>query len=192
MALQVEERRTTPWPSGAGATAKMIGNQMGDPAKPGTGKSRARQFSTFVVVGGVAALVNWLSRMGFSAAGLNLTAAVICAYVIGMATAYTLSRRFVFEPTGQGISGEVLRFTLVNLVAAAQVWLVTIGLYQWVFPKIGFAWHAGSVAHGIGVASPILTSYLGHRFFTFRKAPGNASAVADTSLAPEPAEPVAQ
>ena len=132
-----------------------------------------RQFSTFVLVGGLAALVNWLSRMGFSAAGLNLTLAVICAYLLGMATAYALSRHFVFGPTGQAVSGEVARFTLVNLVAAAQVWLVTIGLHDWLFPKIGFDWHAASVAHGIGVASPVLTSYLGHRHFTFERAAPN-------------------
>ena len=172
---------------------------MRDPAKSGAGKSGARQFSTFVFVGGVAALVNWLSRMGFSAAGLNLTAAVICAYVIGMTTAYVLSRRFVFEATGQAVSGEVVRFMLVNLVAATQVWLVTIGLHDWLFPKIDFDWHAGSVAHGIGVASPVMTSYLGHRFFTFRRTPSEASiddAAADhvptQPLAPEAAESVTQ
>jgi putative flippase GtrA len=78
----------------------------------------------------------------------------------------------------------VARFALVNLVAATQVWLVTISLYDWLFPRIGFAWHAGSVAHGIGVASPVLTSYLGHRFFTFRKAPGHAPANAASDGSP--------
>lgn len=133
-------------------------------------KGGTSQFVAFVAVGGLAAAVNWGSRFAFSAAGLPLAGAVVCAYVLGMTTAYVLSKRFVFDPSGKSVSNEVARFTLVNMVALAQVWGVTMGLTSWIFPNIGFDWRPEAVAHAIGVASPILTSYLGHRYFTFRKA----------------------
>jgi putative flippase GtrA len=133
-------------------------------------KGGASQLVAFVAVGGFAAAVNWGSRFAFSNGGMPLAGAIVCAYVMGMATAYVLSRRFVFDPSGNTVSNEVARFTLVNMVALAQVWGVTMLLTTWIFPAIRFDWRPEAVAHGIGVASPILTSYFGHRHFTFRKA----------------------
>jgi hypothetical protein len=64
--------------------------------------------------------------------------------------------------------GEYARFALANAVAFAQVWLVSVGLARLVFPAIGFRRHADTVAHLIGLASPVWTSYLGHKHFSFR------------------------
>jgi putative flippase GtrA len=134
-----------------------------------------RQMPIFILVGGFAALVNWTSRLVLSQNGIPLGVAVVMAYVIGMVTAYVLSRRFVFDSSGRSVANEIVRFTIVNLVALLQVWLVTMGLEYWAFPAIGWTWHSASLAHAIGVASPIVTSYLGHRYFTFGRqkvAPG--------------------
>ncbi|MGD9545899.1 MAG: GtrA family protein [Amphiplicatus sp.] len=127
-----------------------------------------KQFAAFVIAGGIAAAVNWLSRIGLSAL-MSLELAVIVAYLIGMTTAYGLTRLFVFESSGRHMREEYVRFALVNVVALAQVFAVTIGLSRFVFPSIGFDWRPHEVAHAIGVASPILTSYVGHRHFTFAK-----------------------
>jgi putative flippase GtrA len=125
-----------------------------------------RQFAFFVVAGGVAACVNWLSRIGFSAF-TSLEIAVVAAYLVGMTTAYGLNRVFVFEKSGRSMRDEYARFAIVNVVALVQVFAVTIGLSRFAFPAIGFAWHPHEIAHAVGVASPILTSYIGHRYFTF-------------------------
>lgn len=127
-----------------------------------------REFVAFVAAGGTAAFVNWLSRIGFSAF-VPLGAAVVLAYLVGMTTAYVLNRMFVFQRSGRAIRNEYLRFALVNIVALAQVLGVTFVLVRWLFPAIGFDWRPHEVAHAIGVASPIITSYLGHRHFTFSK-----------------------
>jgi putative flippase GtrA len=127
-----------------------------------------REFVTFVLAGGLAAAVNWLSRIALSTV-LSLELAVVIAYVIGMTVAYILNRLFVFAASGRSASDESIRFALVNIVALGQVWLVTIGLARFVLPALGWDWHAASIAHAVGVASPILTSYLGHRHFTFSK-----------------------
>lgn len=129
--------------------------------------SKARQFWAFLLVGGLAAAVNWFSRIILSGQGISFEVAVVVAYVLGMATAYLLSRMFVFEKTGRSLAGEIVRFTLVNLVALVVVFVVSVTLERWALPAVGWTWRTAEVAHGIGVLSPVVTSYLGHRYFTF-------------------------
>ncbi len=124
------------------------------------------QFVRFVLTGGLAALVNIGSRFLVSMV-MPFAWAVAIAYLIGMITAYVLARLFVFETSGQTAS-EFTRFSLVNLLSLAQVWLVSVGLEAWLFPTIGFHWNAELLAHVIGVLSPVATSYFLHRAFTFR------------------------
>jgi putative flippase GtrA len=127
----------------------------------------ARQFWAFLLVGGLAAVVNWFSRIMISAQGVPFEAAVVVAYLLGMVTAYLLSRMFVFEKTGRSVANEVTRFTLVNMVALVVVWVVSVTLERWLLPAINWTWRPAEVAHAVGVLSPVVTSYLGHRYFTF-------------------------
>jgi putative flippase GtrA len=123
-------------------------------------------FLRFAVSGGIAAGANIAARIGFSEV-MAYEWAVVLAYLVGMATAYGLMRVFVFERSGRSTAHEFGRFAVVNAVALVQVWLVSVGLARWLFPAVGFSWHADTVAHVIGVLSPIGTSYLGHKLFTF-------------------------
>lgn len=125
-----------------------------------------RRFVLFVLAGGVAAAVNILSRIVFNWA-VPYEVAIVLAYVCGMITAYLLNKYFVFEASGRAVTSESLRFALVNLAAVAQVWVVSVGLARLVFPAIGITWRADTVAHVIGVAVPVFTSYLGHKHFSF-------------------------
>lgn len=127
------------------------------------------QFARFLLVGGIAALVNIVARLLLSLA-LPFELAVVLAYLCGMLTAFVLGRIFVFTEAGGTAHGQLLRFTLVNLVALAQVWLVSVMLVDWLFPLLGFTWQAELVGHTIGVLSPVFTSYLGHKHFSFRPA----------------------
>jgi putative flippase GtrA len=86
-----------------------------------------------------------------------------------MTTAYLLMKLFVFEASGKSVPHEYVRFGIVNLVALAQVWLVSEGLARWLFPAIGFFWHGETIAHVIGVLSPVAASYTGHKSFTFAR-----------------------
>lgn len=125
-----------------------------------------RRFILFLGAGGAAAVVNILSRIALNWV-MPYEIAIVVAYLIGMTTAYLLNKYFVFAASGRGAASEYLRFTLVNLAAVAQVWIVSVGLARFVFPAVGFAWHAETVAHVIGVAVPVFTSYLGHKHFSF-------------------------
>lgn len=126
------------------------------------------QFLKFLVTGGIAALVNLLSRYALNQV-MSFETAVIAAYLLGMATAYVLARRFVFDASGRSVSSEMRRFVLVNLVALGFVWAISVGLARVVFPAIGMTWHADDIAHLIGVLAPAVTSYIGHRFYTFAR-----------------------
>ena len=126
------------------------------------------QFLKFLVTGGIAALVNLLSRYALNHV-MSFEAAVVAAYLLGMATAYLLARRFVFDASGRSMASEVRRFVLVNLVALGFVWVISVGLARVVFPAIGMTWHADDIAHLIGVLAPAVTSYVGHRFSTFAR-----------------------
>lgn len=124
------------------------------------------QFIRFVAAGGTAAVANIASRWLLSFV-MSFEIAIVIAYLIGMLVAFVLTKLFVFEPSNRHTGSEMVRFTIINLIALAQVWLVSVGLADWVFPAIGLRWHAETIAHVIGVASPIATSYIGHKRYTF-------------------------
>jgi putative flippase GtrA len=126
-----------------------------------------RRFARFLIVGGFAALVNVVCRAGLNEV-MEFRLAVFLAYLIGMGTAFSLSKLWVFEPSGRTAKRELAGFALVNAFAVLQVWLVSVALVEWLFPSIGYRWQPELIAHCIGVASPIVTSYLGHKHVSFR------------------------
>ena len=138
-------------------------------------RPESRRFLVFLLTGGLAALVNILSRFGFEALLRRIDIgpitsyeiAVVLAYLVGMTTAFFLARAFVFAGSGRSVHVEYGRFALVNGVALVQVWLVSVVLLRLVFPALGLTWNAETIAHVIGVLSPVLVSYHGHKRFSF-------------------------
>lgn len=124
------------------------------------------RFLAFMIAGGIAALVNILSRIAFNLV-MSYELAILVAYLCGMTAAYLLNKKYVFAASGRGVTSEYTRFTLVNAVALAQVWIVSVGLAKAVFPAMGFYWHNETTAHVIGVLVPVFTSYFGHKHYSF-------------------------
>ncbi len=124
------------------------------------------QFLRFVVSGGIAAVFNLVCRYALNRY-IPFEQAVVVAYLLGMVTAYVLMRLLVFPASGRSIPSEVRRFVVVNAFSLVLVWLVSVGLARLAFPALGFAWHAEDISHLIGVAVPTLTSFFGHRLYTF-------------------------
>ncbi len=120
------------------------------------------------MVGALAALVNFLSRIELNHF-MSYRWAVVMAYVIGMLTAYVLSRFLVFAKTNRHPLSEILWFALVNLVAVVQVWLISVGLAEYIFPAVHYHFYSQEVAHIIGLGIPVITSYFGHKYFSFSK-----------------------
>jgi len=126
------------------------------------------RFIRFLLAGACAAAINILSRY-FLSERISFRSAVLIAYLLGMMSAWMLSRLFVFEASGRNLGDELLRFGIVNIFAAAQVWGISVGLAEWIFPRVRYDFHPYETAHLVGVIFPIFTSFLGHRYFSFAK-----------------------
>jgi len=127
----------------------------------------SRQFLLFLLVGGLAALVNVLSRIGYSH-WFGFSTAIVLAYVTGMVTAFVLSRLFVFRDSRRSLHHSAFYFVLVNLAAVAQTWLVSTLLAFHVLPWLGVSLFRLEIAHAVGVAAPVFSSYFGHKYLSFR------------------------
>lgn len=127
----------------------------------------SRQFLVFLLTGGLAAAVNFGSRILYNQ-WCDFSTAVILAYLTGMVTAFVLARLFVFKQSSQSMHRSALYFTLVNLVAVLQTWLISMGLALYLLPMLGVTHFTREIAHAIGVAAPVFTSYLGHKRWSFR------------------------
>ena len=126
-----------------------------------------KPFVLFLLVGGFAAGVNIAARALWNLL-VPYEIAIVLAFPIALTVAFTLDRRFVFRPSGRSVAGNYWRFTVVNLLALCQVWIVSVGLARYGFPLIGFTWHTDTIAHSIGVASPAFTSFFAHWHFSFK------------------------
>ena len=129
-------------------------------------RPEARRFVAFLLTGGLAAGINVGSRLLFGFV-MPYEAAVIVAYLVGMTAAFFLARMFVFASSGRSLHVEYGRFALVNVASLIQVLAVSIGLAKLVFPALHMTWNAEFVAHVVGVLSPVLVSYQGHKRFSF-------------------------
>lgn len=127
----------------------------------------SRQFLGFLITGGLAAAVNFGSRIFYNH-WMDFSAAVVLAYLTGMVTAFLLARLFVFTNSSQSVQRSAMWFVLVNLVAVLQTWAISMLLAYYVLPMAGITRFVPEIAHAAGVAVPVFTSYLGHKRFSFK------------------------
>ena len=127
----------------------------------------SRQFLTFLITGGLAAAVNFGSRMFYNQ-WVEFSAAVILAYLTGMITAFLLARAFVFTGCSQSVQRSAALFVLVNTVAVLQTWTISMLLAYYILPWLGITRFVPEIAHAVGVAVPVFTSYLGHKRWSFK------------------------
>lgn len=127
----------------------------------------SRQFLVFLITGGTAAAVNFGTRIVYNQ-WMGFSAAVVCAYITGMVTAFVLARLFVFRDSKQQVHRAAGFFILVNLMAVLQTWGISMALVYYVLPRLGITDHAAELAHAVGVVVPVFTSYLGHKRWSFR------------------------
>ena len=129
---------------------------------------KSKQFISFLFAGGFAAVVNFGSRFFYNEF-VSFGNAVILAYITGMITAFVLTKLFVFDKSAHSTKKEFFYFTLVNIVAIIQTYIISVGFSQHLFPNIGFGFYPEAVAHAIGVVFPVFTSFIGHKYFSFRR-----------------------
>ena len=126
-----------------------------------------KEFIMFVAAGGFAALVNFLSRIAFNI-WLSFETSVVLAYLVGMVTAYLLTKFFVFDAKNVSVVSSSIKFTIVNILAVIQTYFISVYLYYWLENNIDFMFNK-EFAHFVGIAFPVITSYIGHKYFSFKQ-----------------------
>jgi putative flippase GtrA len=127
----------------------------------------SRQFLIFLVTGGTAAVVNFVSRIIYDQ-WLAFSTSVLLAYMTGMVTAYVLARAFVFKTSVQPLYRSIVFFVLVNALAIVQTWAISLLMLYQVLPALQIDLLAPELAHATGIVVPVFTSYLGHKYWSFR------------------------
>lgn len=125
------------------------------------------QFLRFILAGAIAAGANFGSRFLFSL-WVIYEIAIVLAFLVGLLTGFLLMRELVFNAKGKDLAPQIVSFITINMLALLQTLLISVALVRWLFPAIGVVDHAEAIAHLIGVLAPVVTSYFGHRFLTFR------------------------
>ena len=125
------------------------------------------QFIRFLAAGGIAAGANFGSRFVFSIF-FSYGVAVFFAYLVVMLVAFLLMRGNVFNASQGPLTPQVIKFAGVNLLAVLQTLAISLLLARWVLPSVGIEDQAEALGHLVGVLAPVVTSYFGHKLFTFR------------------------
>jgi putative flippase GtrA len=128
----------------------------------------SRQFVRFLIAGGIAAGVNF--TVGFLLSGrLPLYGDIVVGYLAGMLTAFFLFEQNVFGEHVESRSKSVRIFIVVNILGLFQTWIVFALLKDYLFPLAGYDVYPAEMARAIAIIVPTFTSFLGHKFFTFKQ-----------------------
>lgn len=126
------------------------------------------KYAKFLLAAGASVPVNLASRVLFSLF-VPFTVAIVLSQIVGMFVAYGLTRAFVFKSTRTSFASELARFAVVNLFALAQMWVVSVATLYAILPAIGYNFFNELTAHAIGLFSTSITSFFGHKFYSFRE-----------------------
>ena len=129
----------------------------------------SRQFGRFLLAGGLAALVNWVSRFAFNLV-MSYAAAIVAAFAVGMTVGFVLNKRYVFPYGQRPVAAEMSFFVLFNLAAFPITWVIAYVLGERLLPGLMPRQLALALGHGCGVAVPALLNFVLHKFITFRGA----------------------
>ena len=136
-------------------------------------KLLGHRFVRFLLAGGLAALCNFGSRFLYSIF-VDFGTAVVLAFITGLTAGYLLNKRYVFTTSANSRAHELSWFLFINLLALVQTWGLSVYLAQ-LLPKVIFTHTASggewaeATAHLAGILLPVFTSYVGHRYLTFRE-----------------------
>lgn len=128
----------------------------------------SKRFMMFILSGGLAAAANFGSRIVFSF-WVPYPLAIVLGFSVGLVAAFVLMRKLAFTETSNATHSQVLWFLAVNAVALLQTFCISLIFARWLLPMMGITHGAETIAHAIGVATPVLTSYLGHKRLSFRQ-----------------------
>jgi putative flippase GtrA len=124
------------------------------------------QFLRFLAVGGISALVNWLTRI-LLGQWLSFSWSVVLAYGAGMTMAFVLNRILVFPLSTKPAHRQLRDFVLVNLGSFPVVWAASVAIEAGL-RLAGMTRHTEALAHGVAIAIPMFATFLIYKFLAFR------------------------
>ncbi len=130
-------------------------------------KEQPRQFMAFLGVGGLAALANFGSRFLF-AQFVGFEFSVLLAFLVGLTSAFTLNRAFVFSDEREtSVRTEALRFVVVNLAGLVVTMIASLLTLKLLTTQLGPGPMVDGLAHFCGLGCTAVTSYFAHKMWTF-------------------------
>jgi len=124
----------------------------------------SRMLQKFIFFGGIAAAINFLSRIVLSLK-LNFTLSIFIAHFIGMFCAYFLFKNFVFRSKNSKF--QSLRFVTVNIFSLLIVLFVSLVFANKILPAVGISIFKHEIAHFIALSCTVFSSFILHKFWTF-------------------------
>jgi energy-coupling factor transport system substrate-specific component len=125
-----------------------------------------RQIFRFLVMGGLAAAINWLVRFPLSAL-MPFEGAVFVAYLIGMTAGLVLCWRYVFVDSDRSKTAQTLYFLAVNALSAVLVTILASLSVKLLSPLPVALWVREGLGHGLAIGIGIVFNFLGQRTVTF-------------------------
>lgn len=124
------------------------------------------QRARFLMVGAVNTLVGYGLFVGFEyfvfgSVQFGYSISLVASYAISIVVAFVLYRRFVFI-VEKNVLRDFVRFVSVYLVSIVLN-LVILGLFIEILGVVSY------LAQAISLVVTTVLSYLGHRFFSFRR-----------------------
>jgi len=130
-------------------------------------REEKRQFILFIITGGTSAVINILSRIILSEF-FSFEFAILISYGIGMITAFSLAKRFVFLNSKKSTKKSFPAFALVNLISVIQTFFVSIFIKNWLIIFLDNLSFVELIAHTCGLGVLVFTSFYGHKYITFK------------------------
>ena len=127
----------------------------------------SKEFLRFLYAGGLAAIVNFLSRIFFNL-WFDFSTSVYLAFAVGLVTAFFFKKQFVFTEGKQPIMHSIGFFILVNIIGLLQTLAITMACFYYALPYLGIVKMTHEISHALGLIAPIITSYIGHKKLSFR------------------------
>lgn len=85
-----------------------------------------------------------------------------------MLTAYVIFKVWVFTSKKHNGLQQLSYYVVINLLGLAQTIVVSLIFFNYIFIDIGDILLRETISHILGLAAPIATSYIGHKYITFK------------------------
>lgn len=126
-----------------------------------------KQFLLFLLSGGLAAFFNWASRFIFSI-WMPFELAVVASFLVGLGSGFLMMRFYVFDGIRKPVVPQASMYTVINMLALVQTLVISSIFARSVLPYLGVVSNTEAIAHLIGILVPVMTSYIGHKYWSFR------------------------